>query len=251
MASIDSSWLSTHNPDSETRLRLFCLPHAGGGAAAFSSWWEILPPEMELYVARLPGRETRIAEAPFTQLHPLVQELARVLRPYMDMPFAFFGHSMGALLSFEVARHLRREGCPCPSHLFVSGYRAPHLAPSTPTLHHLPEREFVEQIGLLNGIPQQVLESEELMRLLLPTLRADFTVCEAYEYSVEQPLKNPISAFYGVQDPLVSENEMAAWEAHTHSSFSLRRFHGDHSLLDCARMPILKSIAQDVGLKAL
>ena len=144
------------------------------------------------------------------------------------MPYAFFGHSMGSLISFELVRYLRREGHdPGPVRLFVSGHRAPQLPDPDPPTHHLAEPEFIEELRRLKGTPEEVLQNAELLRLMLPLLRADFALCETYIYRPEKPLTCPITAFGGLQDDEVPRETLAAWHEQTYNSFKLRFFVGE------------------------
>jgi medium-chain acyl-[acyl-carrier-protein] hydrolase len=153
---------------------------------------------------------------------------------FCDRPFAFFGHSMGALVSFELARYLRETDNFCPSYLFVSGRHAPQLPDSKPPIHALPEAEFLERLRDLNGTPRAVMENTELMQLLLPALRADFQILETYTYPNKPPLPCAIAAFGCLQDPEASREELVAWAEQTRASFSLQMFPGDHFFLhDC------------------
>src|SRR5205814_4666171 len=185
------SWIQYYQSKPQACLRLFCFPYAGGGASIFRTWSENLPPEIEACPIQLPGRESRLLEAPFSQLFSLIEPVAQALLPYLDMPCAFFGHSMGALVSFELARYLRRQHGLSPVHLFVSGRRAPQLSDPDPPIHPLPEAEFLEELRSLKGTPEEVLQNTELLQLLLPLLRADFAVCETYAYAPETPLLCP------------------------------------------------------------
>ncbi len=236
-ASTFDSWVTRPKPNPLAHLRLFCFPYAGGGPSIFRTWPDDLPFQVEVCSIRLPGRESRLVESPFTRLSPLVQTLADVLHPYLNMPFAFFGHSMGALISFELARHLRQHGLDV-MHLFI--------AQSDPPIHQLPEPEFVEKLRLLNGTPEPALQNAELMRLLLPVLRADFAICETYTHLAESPLDCPISAFGGLQDSRVTHNGLAAWRDQTCRSFTLRMLPGDHFFLHSARASLLGALAQDL-----
>jgi len=168
--------------------------------------------------------------------------------PYLEVPFAFFGHSMGALASFETARQLRREHALLPVHLLVSGCRAPQLPSPYPPLHALPDPEFLKELRLLNGIPRQALEYPELIELMLPTLRADFAVYDTYTYSTEPPLECPISAFGGLQDGKVSRDCLAAWRDQTSTSFSLQMFPGDHFFLHTAQPLLLQTLYRELHL---
>lgn len=183
-------------------------------------------------------------EKPFTQMLPLVQAIASSLLPYLDKPFAFFGHSMGGLVGFELARLLHRDyGC-SPVHLFVSGRRAPQVPDPDPPIHTLPDSEFLAELRRLNGTPEAVLQNDELMQLLLPILRADFAVLETYDYTLQPLLNCPITAFGGLQDPEVCCEELEAWREQTRAAFSLHMFPGDHFFLHTAQSLLLQSLSQ-------
>ena len=179
----------------------------------------------------MPGREGRFREPPYTRLSDLVQALAEAVGPYTDVPFAFFGHSMGALVAFALARKLRTRQLPGPVHLMVSAHRAPQQPDKDPPIHDLPEEQFVEKIRELNGTPDAIFKNTELMGLLLPVLRADFTVCETYEYAPERPLECSISAFGGIDDGELSRDDIAAWSHQTSGGLTLNMFPGGHFYL--------------------
>jgi len=240
------TWVSWHKPNPQASLRLFCFPYAGGAALTFRTWSNSLPMAFEVCPVELPGRGKRITSAPFTRLQPLVQAIAQALLPHLDKPFAFFGHSMGGLVSFEVARLLRKKYGLNPVHLFVSGYRAPQVPDPDPPIHALPEPEFLEELRRLNGTPEAVLENAELMQLLLPALRADFAVIETYAYIPESPLDCPITAFGGLQDREVSCDHLEAWREQTHAAFSLQMLPGDHFFLHSAQPLLLQSLSQEL-----
>lgn len=241
-----NSWLAFPRPNTDAPLRLFCFPYAGGGAQIYHAWADGLPETIELCAIRLPGRGARLLETPFTRMTPLIGAMANALFPYFDKPFAFFGHSMGALLSFELTRHLRRSNAVEPSQLFVSGHRSPQLPFRGDAIHALPETEFINTLRSMNGTPEKVLEHAELMQLTLPALRADFAICETYNYLAEPPLTCPISAFGGTQDPKVSRPELEAWREQTTASFSLRMFPGDHFFLHTSQL-LLPSLAHELS----
>jgi len=168
------------------------------------------------------------------------------IRLDITIPFAFFGHSMGALISFELARQVRRRSGLSPVHLFVSGHRAPQIPDLNLPIHHLPEVAFIEKLRCLNGTPESVLQNAELMQLVLPILKADFAICEKYIYSTEEPLDCPISAFGGLQDYKVSHDHLAAWHTQTSGCFTLGMFPGNHFFVQSARMQLLQAISQDL-----
>lgn len=240
-------WFPRPKPNRRARLRLFCFPYAGGNSFAFRRWQAELPDFVEVLPAQLPGRVNRLDENAFTDLLQLVECLSAAIFNYLDKPFAFFGHSMGAMISFELARKLRREQASQPLQLFVSGRVAPQLPRRTPPVHDLPEPEFVEELRRLNGTPREVLEHPELMPLLIPLLRADFSVVGTYRYYPESPLACPITAFGGLHDPEVSREDLEAWREQTVSAFSPRMLPGDHFFLQSAEPLILRVIGQHLG----
>lgn len=243
-----NSWIICPNPNPQARLRLFCFPYAGGGAAAYHPWAKLLPSDVELYAIRLPGRESRMREAPYVRLAPLVEDLAEVLSPYLDEPFVFFGHSMGALIAFELARHLRRQNMTQPLHLFASGHRAPQIPDPDPPLYQLPDAEFVKEMReRYNGIPQPILDSNELLQLFLPVIRSDVTILDTYHYTDEALLECPISAYGGENDPWVSYDQLDAWRDQTQSTFSLRMYPGDHFYLQSAQASLLQVLTNDLA----
>ena len=245
--STSSSWTPFYRPKAkQARLRLFCFPYAGGGASVFRDWAESLPAIVEICPIQLPGRENQIRERAFDKFHALVTALSFAIQPYLDIPFAFWGHSMGALISFELARQLRRENKPQPHHLFVSAYKAPQLPDSAFQIHKLPDKEFIKELRRLNGTPEEVLQNAELMQLMLPILRADFTLVETYRYTVEEPLDCSISAFGGLQDDVVNNNDLEAWNEQTLQTFNLRMFPGDHFYLRSYRRHLLSVVSQDL-----
>jgi medium-chain acyl-[acyl-carrier-protein] hydrolase len=243
-AGIFDPWISYRQSGPKTRLRLFCFPYAGAGALIFRTWSDALPPDVEVCPVQLPGRGTRLAERPFTRLSPLVEALAQALAPILDRPFAFFGHSLGALVSFELARQIRRQYGVHPVRFFVSAGRAPHIPHRVPPIHTLPDKEFLTELHRLNGTASELLDHEELMEIMLPLLRADFALYETYVYLAEPPLDCPISAFGGLQDHRVCKSDLEAWRAHTSGSFSLRMFPGDHFFL---KQPLLlQALSQEL-----
>lgn len=231
-------------PNPQGSLRLFCFPYAGGAAWMYRTWADRLPKTVEVCPIELPGRGKQIQSAPFTRLQPLIQAIAQALIPHLDKPFAFFGHSMGGLICFELARWLRQEYNLQPIHLFISGRRAPQLPDPAPPIHNLSDPEFLQELRRLNGTPQAVLENAEMMELLLPILRADFAVLETYVYSTAPPLTCPITAFGGLDDPEVSPDELEGWRVQTRASFSRHLFPGDHFFLHSAEWLLLQTLAQ-------
>ncbi len=239
-------WIACPQPNPQAQIRLFCFPYAGAGISCFRTWSKCLPPEIEVCPIQLPGRENRRREAPLKRMKSIIETLAPILQPYLDKPFAFFGHSMGAFLSFELARELRRRNWQKPVRLLVSACRAPQLPDPEPPIHRLPEAKFVEKLERLKGIPEEVLANPELMQLFLPTLRADFELLETYFYLNEEPFDFPIAAFGGLEDNKVSLEELSVWREQTNREFNLQMFSGDHFFLNTSNRELLPALAQQM-----
>lgn len=242
-----SNWITIPKPNARARLRLFCFPYSGASASIYYPWVEILPSAIEVCPVQLPGRGSRISETPYTTLDELIPETEASLKPYLDKPFAFFGHSMGALIGFELSRSLQENGDNLPIILFVSGHNAPHLPDTSEPIHSLPEHEFVTQIKSMNGTPDEILDDPELRDLLIPILRADFSVCETYSYRSNTPLNCSICACGGLGDPYIDREGLKAWRNHTQKEFSLRLFPGNHFYLNDDRIYLLQAIAQEIN----
>jgi medium-chain acyl-[acyl-carrier-protein] hydrolase len=219
-------------------MRMFGFPYAGGGTHVYQQWWPAVPSDVEFCAISLPGRGVRIGETPYSDSAVLVAALVREIGPYLDKPYVFYGHSMGAMVSFELCRRLRAGDLPLPRHLFVSGCHAPHL-PDPHPIHHLPEAEFLEELFALGGLPQEILDSKELMELILPGIRADFTLVETYPYTEEAPLPCPLTALGGTDDPLVTQEALDAWRIHTSNAFDSRTFPGNHFFINTSREELL------------
>ncbi len=242
----DNPWLAFARPKTSAKLRLFCFPYSGSGATIFRSWSDGLPAFVEVFPVQPPGRETRLREPPFTRITPLVQAAADGLLPYLDKPFAFFGHSVGALIAFELARYLRRQCDLLPVHLFFSGRGAPHVPDPDPPAHNRTDAEFIEEVRRYNGTPDEVFENPELLALFIPILRADFAINETYTYVEQRPFSCPITAFGGAQDYKRHGIDLEEWSVHTTARFSAHMFSGDHFFLHSERRQLLGMISADL-----
>ncbi|KJH70640.1 thioesterase II family protein [Aliterella atlantica] len=237
-------WIVCPNPNPQFDLRLFCFPYAGGSSFIYRTWSKFLSPSVEVCAIELPGRGKQMKLPPFNKLEPLVEAIASNIYPYLDKPFAFFGHSMGGLISFELARLLRKKYAIAPAQLFISGRHAPQIPNSKSPIHNLPEPAFIEELRHLNGTPKEVLENVELMQLFVPILRADFAVLETYIYTLEPPLDCPITVFGGLQDSEVDCNQLQAWQEQTKTDFNLHMFSGDHFFLHSAQDILLEKLVK-------
>jgi medium-chain acyl-[acyl-carrier-protein] hydrolase len=240
-------WLAYRDVNPRAKMRMFCFPYAGGGASIYRGWGASLPSDLEVCPVQIPGRESRLREPPFSEPGRMIPAIADALDPYWDLPFVFFGHSMGAMISFELTRELRRRGRTQPLHLFVSGRRAPQMPAREEPIHALPEPEFIEKLRELNGTPEEVLQHAELMKLILPILRADFGINETYEYTEEAPLDAGISAFGGLGDEDVTREDVEAWKENTRSKFRMRMLPGDHFFINSGKDLVLESVSRDLA----
>ena len=234
-------WIRCPKPNPAARLRLFCLPYAGGGASIFKHWGHALPDSIEVCAIQLPGREERIAETPFRRVEQLLPVLLDRLRPYLDRQIAFFGHSMGAFLSYELARALTEENR-APAHLIVSGQRAPHLPLSRPESYHLSDTDFCERLRSLNGTPASVLAEPELLAMILPLLRSDFEMSETYQRVPKTRLDCPIQVFGGDRDEEVDHAGLEAWQETTSASVQIEILPGDHFFLQSQTDALLETV---------
>jgi medium-chain acyl-[acyl-carrier-protein] hydrolase len=245
MAVIDGQ---TRRGNGARRVRVFCFPHAGAGASVYHHWTAAAPANVEFRAVQLPGREERLAEKPLTDLNALVSATAQEVERYGDRPFALFGHSMGALIAFELARWFQTAGGPLPIHLFVSGRRAPHLPPSRPPLHNLPPGAFETAVFDLAGTPRELLADDEFMALIGPVLRADLTLCETYQYRSAAPLEMPVTVFGGTHDREATPDELEAWRSHGLDVRGVQLFSGHHFYLRDHVADVVTAIAAAVAI---
>jgi len=198
----------------------------------YRNWSAALTPTADPLPLVLPGRASRLRERCFTRIRDLASSLAAGLDEFLERPFALFGHSLGALVAFELAREMRRKRTPLPIHVFVSSRRGPRLRELGPDIHRLPDAAFVDEVQRrYDAIPEEVLREPELMDLLLPTLRADFEMLETYEYEPDEPLDCPITALGGLDDARVPPASLEAWRAETRGPFEMHRLPGGHFYL--------------------
>ena len=244
MAMPSSPWFPKPMTSQRGQLKLFCFPYAGGTSQIYRGWDEYLPPAVELVPVELPGRNLRLRDPAFVSLPVLVQALTTEISPMADEPFAFFGHSLGAIVAFELARNMRRVLNREPEVLCVSGRRAPQIPSNKPTTYDLPRDEFIAELRRIDGTPSEVLEHQELMELMIPLLRADFELIETYKYDEGAPLGCPIAAYAGRSDDEATEELMSGWRSQTASGFSLEVVPGDHFFLRASQTRLLRLLSQ-------
>jgi medium-chain acyl-[acyl-carrier-protein] hydrolase len=226
--------------------RLFCFNHAGGGPSFFRPWCKALAPEIDVRPIQLPGRESRFDEPPYRRVDQLLDPVCAALEPYLDRPYALFGHSMGSLVAYEVARRLSDGSGPAPSCLVVSGRRGPRIATNRRALHGLPDGEFLAEVGRLGGMPHEVLDQPDLLEMILPTLRADYELSEVYRPLPGGHLTCAVAAYMGTADSEVDRTGLEGWRQETTGEFTLRVFAGDHFYLKGGRPDVLRAVRHDL-----
>lgn len=235
-------------PGQQASLRLFCFPYAGGSEFLFRTWPDRMPPTIEACPVCLPGRGARFAEPPVDQLLPLVESVANALTPHLDVPYALFGYSMGALLCFELARLLQRRGAPAPVHLFVGAQRAPQIPLNVPPIDELADAEFLAELAQLGGTPREAFANAELMQMMVPVLRADFAACRTYRYEPGAPLSCPVTAMAGMDDAALELADLRAWKEQTTGAFTAAMFPGDHFFLRTQELPVIQKIVSSLAV---
>jgi medium-chain acyl-[acyl-carrier-protein] hydrolase len=246
MAKTINAWFQKSREREQVELKMFCFPYAGGTSSVFSKWANLLPSDVQVIPAELPGRGPRLQESPFLSVPALIDDLLVAILPLLDKPFVLFGHSMGAVIAFELSRALCRRHNRGPKALFVAGRRAPQVPSSEPATYHLPKGEFIKELIELDGTPKEVIENDELMEVMIPMLRADFQLTQTYEYSVAPPLRCPITAYGGLQDHHVPRETLLPWQDMTSSKFSLHMLPGDHFFIRSSQDLLLRSLAREL-----
>ncbi len=235
--------LHRYNPLPHVRCRLFCFPHGGAGVGAYREWPGNLPPGVEVCTVEYPGRDSLISEPPITELSLLVEGIVAAISPCLYEPYVLFGHSVGALVAFELARALSKHR-QTPKLLVVSGHQAPHLSSQREPIHDLPDDEFLEEIKSFDPLESALVHSEELAELLLPALRADIKLHEDFKLKQLPKLTIPLAICGGLDDPEVSREELAGWARHTTEGHLLQLFPGGHFYLRESRAELLQMISE-------
>ena len=227
-------------------IRLLCFPYAGGHTHIFKGWPELVDSGIEIVPVCLPGRGQRAAERAFTDIRPLVHSLATELEGYTEKPYALFGHSLGGLISFELAREFRRRELPSAQHLFVSAVEPPALISRTEKTYELDDAALVRKLQNYGGTPDEVFESQELLDYFLPIVRADFAVVEDYCYNPETPLESPISVFAGTSDPYVRTEVLKNWQDYSIKDVTIHQVNGEHFFLNEFESEIVTKICSNL-----
>jgi medium-chain acyl-[acyl-carrier-protein] hydrolase len=223
--------------------RLICVPFAGGGIGAFRAWARRLPVGVELVAAQLPGRESRLREAPLDSIAEIVAGMLPSVAGAADLPLALFGHSMGALIAYELALALEAGAGRAPAHLFLSARRPPDEPDPEAPVHHLPDPQFLDELQSRYGaVPPAVRQEPELLALLLPTLRADIRALESYAPSTRK-VRCPLHVYGGLDDRHPRPSQLAGWQRVAEREIRVRLFSGDHFYLTAQPDALIEDIA--------
>jgi surfactin synthase thioesterase subunit len=236
-------------PAGDAHLRIICFPFAGGGASVFHPWLSRVPRGVQICAVELPGRESRHSETLRRDMKSILTDLAPAVEPFIECPYALFGHSLGGILAFELARELRRRSMPLPIRFFASACRAPQLPSRTEPIHRLDNRRFLERLSRIAEISTFLRQGAEMVNLTLPILKADFEIAENYRYVTESEFLFPITALGGNQDKFVTAGDLVAWHAQTSEEFRLRLLAGGHLFLTSSPDRVIQTVLDEVGSK--
>ncbi|WP_424893223.1 thioesterase II family protein [Streptomyces sp. XH2] len=242
-------WIRRFHPRPDSRVRLVCLPHAGGSASFYFPVSRAMPDTVDVLCVQYPGRQDRRTEPLLDSVQALADKVYEALLPWTDRPIALFGHSMGASLGYEIARRLEQERDIVPAALFASGRRAPS-AHRDETVHLRDDDGLVAEMRGLSGTNPELLGDEEVLRMILPAIRADYRAAETYRWNPGPALRCPVTTFVGDDDPKVTVEEAAAWSGHTEGPFTQKVFPGGHFFLAQHQTEIVRLMAAQLEAPA-
>jgi medium-chain acyl-[acyl-carrier-protein] hydrolase len=234
---------------------LFCFHHAGGGASLFRNWPHLLGPAIQVATVQLPGREASFGESPLTDFDLAVERISTEIKSWADRPYALFGHSLGAILAFEIACRFERGGARPPDCLIFSGHPPPQLSDAMsasnetgahamqPASSKLPDEEFLDLLRRYGGTPREILDNSEMLNVFLPILRADFSLAEGYRMRKGTRVACPILVLGGRQDSLAKADELPRWGELTNSGVTVRLFDGGHFFIRSHEAEVCDMIA--------
>lgn len=249
MGTPSTPWVTCPNPAPSAVKRLFCLPYAGGGASVYRSWGKSLGSSIEVCPIQLPGREARLFEPSFDDITPLIEATLKHLTPYLDKPYAFYGHSMGALLAFELTRAIERKpNLLRPERIFLGAHRAAHLPRHRKPMHELSHQEFLAVLRDYGGFVDEIINNDEMMELLLPAIRADFKLCDTYRFEDRGQVSCPIHLLAGALDNKTTVESIQAWQQHSAATVDLEIIDGGHFFLNTHTPIVLGHISKKLKL---
>jgi pyochelin biosynthetic protein PchC len=240
------TWIRRYHPAPQSPIRLVCFPHAGGSASFFHPVSARLSPAIDVCAVQYPGRQDRRTEANIDNIPDLAEAILQVVRQLADRPLAFFGHSMGATLAYEVALRLEKEGVAPLARLFASGRRAPsRYRPES--VHRYDDQRILAELRMLGGSESHLLGDPEVLQMVLPAIRGDYRAIETYRHTPDQTLRCPVVVLVGDRDPRVSLDEAKAWAGHTTGPFDLRVFPGGHFYLSEHHQEVIRLVSDELS----
>lgn len=223
-------------------MKLFCLPYAGGGSSTYYEWKKYLDNLIKLYAVELSGRGKRYDESLYDNLEEALQDIYNEIKDDLVSDYAFFGHSMGALLAYELYFKVLEHNRKGPRHIFLSGFQAPNMPSRSATTYNLPTLKFIESMRSLGGTPEEVLKNNDLLRICLPILRSDLKLVETYQYvEKSSKLDCDISVLYGTGD-LITVSDLLPWKEQTNKSCKMYEYEGNHFFINDHREQIINMI---------
>lgn len=240
-------WIKVFQPRESAPFKILCFPYAGGGASAYRHWPEFLTDKIELWAVQLPGREDRIQEAFYDSVESITKELLKVINKKMDTPFVLFGHSMGAVLAYEFAKILKKNGMNDPKHLYLSGRKSVNYSSKQRQFSKMSDKELEWMAIHKLGSSNKIAEHPELQKIFLRTLRADFKMIESYKASDDIKLTCPVSVFYGLSDESYTEEQYKAWNCITDGKFKSKAFQGGHQFASENIEVVVQAILKDMA----
>ncbi len=241
-------WLVPAETPRPPRARVFCIPFAGGSPVVFHSWQEHFPADIQVCALNFPGRGNRLGEPSLRRMDALVAQAADAMAPLLDTPFAVLGHSLGALIGYELAAHLREQEQREPFLLVASAARGPQLPDPYPPLHHLPPDQFIQGMqDRYGGIPAEILAEPDLLAMLVPPLQADLELFETYRYEARPPLACPVAVFGGTGDHRLNEAQYRTWQEITTGQLTLTMVPGGHFFIQEQGPQVAAAVARACG----
>lgn len=247
-----NKWFQKSKSCLDKKMRLFCFHYAGGSAQIYFPWQAKLAPHVEVCAVQLPGRWDRLNETPYVRMTDLIQNLYDAIQSEIDFPYAFFGHSFGALIAFELYKKLRKHQKNLPVHLFLSSRWAPQIQKRDgPILHQLSDDDFLDLVAeKYSGIPKEILSDPEMREVFLRILRADFEVLETYEFFPEEKISTNMSVLGGKKDMEVPLADLDPWQETSCGNFEIKLFDGDHFYLKPYEDVLLHFIQDRLGMRS-
>ncbi|MFQ3243617.1 MAG: surfactin synthase thioesterase subunit [Arenicella sp.] len=226
-----NQWLPKLNAMPSSKARLFCFAFAGGGASVYSPWQSLLGDHIEVCPIQLPGREERIRETCLTSIDDVLDQLMPLMTSSLDKPFLVYGHSLGAHIAYAFIDRIKREFGKSPQAFLVGAQRSPDIPYPYPSVLGATQQQLHQVLSKFDGMTARVMQSEELMELMMPVIKADLQLCESLQYCGELALDGPVIAFRGTRDRAISAACMAGWSQHSKNQYQYEEVDGDHFFL--------------------